>query len=189
MVNAKDNHMNTQNTYRFIPMNAIHAAEIVDTWKYEGEYAFHDYSNEADHILDTSSWGKGLFAVLNSEGCLVGELTVEFYDLQDNPIEYTDYTPENLRDTEMWIGFGLKPALIGRGLGRSFVAQCMYFAVNHHQYRGDYIRLGVPAFNKRAIKVYENLGFEEFNRIEGELNEVKFPAVQMKKRNDNAGCG
>ena len=38
-----------------------------------------------------------------------------------------------------------------------------------------------PASNERAIKVYQRLGFTEFNRIVGEVDGQAFDAVQMKK--------
>ena len=103
--------------YDFVPMNEEYARRIVDNWKYGAEYAIHDYSNEADHILDSKSWGKGLFAVLNEDKELVGELTTEFFDENDDYIAYADFSDERLSGAEMWIGFGLKPELTGRGLG------------------------------------------------------------------------
>jgi ribosomal-protein-alanine N-acetyltransferase len=168
--------------YDFVPMNEEYARTIVDGWKYGAEYAIHDYSNEADHILDSKSWEKGLFAVLNEDGELVGELTTEFFDENDDYIEYDDFSDEKLRGAEMWIGFGLKPELTGRGLGTGFVSACIEYAMKRHNYRGEYVRLGVPAFNERAITVYERVGFEVFDRVVGEVDGREFEAVQMRKR-------
>ncbi|MBN2548804.1 MAG: GNAT family N-acetyltransferase [Anaerolineales bacterium] len=167
--------------FRFAPMNKQFAQVIVESWKYESEYSLHDYSNEAEHLLDSASWGTGLFAALDENGELVGELTIEFFDEQGNYLEYDDYSEDKVNQAEMWIGFGLKPELTGRGLGAGFVSACIEFAIREHRYRGKYVRLGVPAFNQRAIKVYERLGFVEFNREWGEIEGRKFEAVQMMK--------
>ncbi|MEW5871150.1 MAG: GNAT family protein [Chloroflexota bacterium] len=166
--------------YHFVPMTAEYANAIVDGWQYGGEYALHDYANEAEHILDPASWGTGLFAVLDENQELVGELTTEFFDAQGEYVEYEDFDSRDLGEAELWVGFGLKPELTGRGLGAGFVSACIAFALARHGYTGDYIRLGVPAFNQRAIKVYERLGFQIFNREQGEIDGKTFEAVQMK---------
>ncbi len=168
--------------YNFIPMNQEYANEIVAHWKYDGEYSVYDYANEADHILDSNSWGKGLFAVLDESGDLVGELTTEFFDENDEYIEYDDFDDEKLNRAEMWIGFGLKPECTGLGWGTGFVSACVEFAVGRHNYRGEYVRLGVATFNERAIKVYERIGFQVFNRTVGEIDGKEFQVVQMQKR-------
>lgn len=46
--------------FSFVPMTEEYARVIVDTWKYDAEYSVYDYSNEADHVLDSRSWGIGL---------------------------------------------------------------------------------------------------------------------------------
>jgi ribosomal-protein-alanine N-acetyltransferase len=167
--------------YHFVPMNKEYARTIVEHWKYGDDYSIHDYINEADHILDSTSWGKGLFAVLNEEGELVGELTTEFFDENDGCLDYDDFGPEKLNAAEMWIGFGLKPELTGRGLGEGFVAACIEFAVSEHNYQGEAVRLGVPVFNERDIKVYKRVGFQVFARAVGQVDGRKFEAVQMIK--------
>ncbi len=167
--------------YCFVPMNEEYAKVIVEHWQYGDEYSIHDYAHEADHILDSKSWGTGLFAVLNEAGALVGELTTEFFDENGDCIEYDAFRSEQLNTAEMWIEFGLKPELTGRGLGEGFVSACIEFAVSEHNYEGEAVRLGVPAFNERAIKVYKRAGFEIFNRAMGEVDGTEFEAVQMKK--------
>ncbi|MCP4542974.1 MAG: GNAT family N-acetyltransferase [Chloroflexi bacterium] len=167
--------------YNFIPMNQEYANEIVTHWKYDGEYSIYDYANEADHMLGSESWGKGLFAVLNEKGDLLGELTTEFFDENDDYIEYDDFDDEKLNRAEMWIGFGLKPEFTGLGLGTGFVSACIEFAVAKHNYTGEYVRLGVATFNKRAINVYERIGFEVFNETVGEIDGKEFQVVHMRK--------
>jgi ribosomal-protein-alanine N-acetyltransferase len=167
----------------FVPMTEPLARTMVETWAYGGEYAIYDYSNEADHMMDPSGWGKGVFAVLSGEGELMGELSIEFYDENGRYTEYEDFGNEALINSrEMWIGLGLRPDLTGRGWGAAFVSACVDFAVSHTRYRGDYVRLGVAEFNRRAIRAYEKAGFETFHRTTGEIAGQAVPCLHMRKR-------
>ena len=167
--------------YRFVPMTSEYARTIVDSWRYGGEYSIYDYANEADHMLDPTAWGVGLFAVLDDSGVLVGELSIEFFDEEDRHTEYTDYGNATLINTrEMWIGFGLRPDLVGRGLGPEFVRACVRYAATRCNYAGEYVRLGVATFNRRAIKAYERAGFETYQHTVGEIAGQEYEVVHMK---------
>jgi len=169
-------------TYTFVPMNHEYVSSIVDTWKYENEYSIYDYSNEADHMLDKDGWGNGIFAVLNMDGELIGELSVEFFDEQGQYTDYLDFYNELLiSKRELWIGFGLRPDLTGNGLGTDFVTACVEFAVKNYHYRGEYVRLGVAKFNQRAIKTYTKAGFQEFDQTTGEIAGRMFDVIHMRK--------
>jgi ribosomal-protein-alanine N-acetyltransferase len=169
--------------YVFVPMTQDYADAIVAEWKYGDAYSIYDYSNEADHILDQTAWGAGLFAVLDRTGELVGELSVEFLDANGDYTEYEQFGDTALiKSRQMWIGFGLRPDLVGRGLGTDFVKSCVHHAVEHHAYQGMSVRLGVAAFNKRAIKVYERAGFEAYDEAVGEIAGQEFDCVYMRKR-------
>lgn len=157
--------------YKFVPMKEEYAGEIIDNWKYEGEYSVYDYSGEAEELNDMQNWGYSKFAVLNENGELVGELTVEMFgepkdDEDDGFIDYETYKKDPSAVTEMWIGFGLRPDLTGKGYGREFVSYCIDFAVKRYDYKGRYLRLAVFDFNKRAIKTYVKLGFNVFDTYE-----------------------
>jgi [ribosomal protein S18]-alanine N-acetyltransferase len=168
--------------YTFVPMNQEYASTIVDTWKYEKEYSIYDYSNETDHMLDEGVWGRGIFAVLNQEGDLIGELTIEFFDAQGQYTEYWHFDDEaQLNECELWVGFGLRPDLVGHGLGVEFVMACVEYAIQNCHYCGEYIRLGVATFNQRAIKTYEKAGFQEFEHTVGEIGGKTFECVHMRK--------
>jgi len=163
-------------------MTSEYATTIVENWKYKNEYAIYDYINEADHMLDSDGWGKGIFAVLDENGNLVGELSVEFLDENDEYVDYQEHNNEALiNQREMWIGFGLKPELTGNGLGIEFVNACVTYAIQHYRYRGDYVRLGVAVFNQRAVKVYKKAGFQIFEHAAGEINNETFECVYMRK--------
>lgn len=164
-------------------MNRKYASTIVDTWKYEKEYSIYDYSNEADHMLDEDGWGRGIFAVLDQEGDLIGELSIEYYDAQGQYTNFLDFDDEALINVrELWIGFGLRPDLVGQGRGTEFVMACVEYATQKSHYPGEYVRLGVALFNQRAIKVYEKVGFEKFEQTVGEISGQTFDCAYMRKR-------
>lgn len=169
--------------FNLIPMNAEHARQIVE-WKYDGPYAFYDYDKEADHILDSTKWGRSLFAVTNSAGELCGELTVWFQNAADERVSQDDIDAGRLAGCELWIGFGMRPDLTGQGLGLAFVQACADFAVQfaRHQcgYTGDSIHLGVYQFNQRAIKTYERAGFVKYFEGTRVKNGIQYKTQRMK---------
>lgn len=169
--------------YKFVPMNQEYASTIVTTWKYQKDYSIYDYVNEADHMLDEEGWGRGIFAVLNDESDLVGELSIEFLDSQGGYTCYRDFDDQELiGKRELWIGFGLRPDLVGRGLGFEFVSACVEYAIQKYHYQGEFIRLGVALFNQRAIKTYEKAGFQSFKYAIGDIAGEEFNCTYMRKR-------
>lgn len=62
------------------------------------------------------------------------------------------------------VGLGMKPDLCGEGLGVNFLNNGLDFARNHLGVKG--FRLTVASFNKRAIKVYEEVGFKKVSFFE-----------------------
>ena len=72
--------------------------------------------------------------------------------------------------------------MCGKGLGKEFVSQCIQFAVKEHDYKGEFVRCGVASFNKRAIKVYQKVGFEIFLEREFVIDNKKQKIFQMKKK-------
>lgn len=134
-------------------------------------------------MLDEQGWGRGIFAVLNQEGDLIGELSIEFFDAQGQYTEYCNFDDEALiNERELWIGFGLRPDLVGQGHGIKFVMACVEYAIQNSHYRGEYVRLGVALFNQRAIKTYEKAGFEKFEQTVGEISGKTFECAYMRKR-------
>src|SRR2546421_416682 len=66
------------------------------------------------------------------------------------------------RGDEVEVGLGLRPDLTGRGLGESFSRAALDFA--RAEWSPRRFRLYVAAWNRRALRVYERLGFREAGR-------------------------
>ena len=110
----------------------------VATWHYEPPYDFYD--GDQEDPLNPERY----FAVRDDGDAMTG-----FYYFEPND-DVLDY------------GLGLRPDLVGRGLGLDFFRAGLEFA--RERYRPRLIRLHVAAFNERAIKVYERASFREVGR-------------------------
>ncbi|WLR47334.1 GNAT family N-acetyltransferase [Halobacillus litoralis] len=60
----------------------------------------------------------------------------------------------------MEIGLALRPDLIGKGLGATYVKQGISFGIHHYDQDMNEVRLEVDEQNKAAIRVYEKIGFK-----------------------------
>ena len=109
-----------------------------DTWRYEPPYDFYD----SDGLPVKNP--ERFFAVRDENGALVG---FYFFELSDGALFY---------------GFGMRPDLTGRRLGEQFVLAGLEFARPIFGRRR--IVLDVAAFNERAIRLYQRLGFTETGR-------------------------
>lgn len=152
--------------YNFISMNKDYANEIAYNWKYDGVYSFYDMTEDEEDLeefLNENSWTDQYFAVLNDSNELVGFYSFFF------------------EDEIMWIGLGLKPELTGRKIGTEFAAAGINFGIKKFNYNQNYIALAVASFNKRAIKLYENIGFQFVERYMQKTNGGEFEFIKMKK--------
>src|SRR3954471_10114534 len=101
--------------------------EELATWRYPPPYDFYD--GDADPIVNPERF----YEALDERGELVG-----FYYYEPKPPDL-DY------------GLGLRPDLVGRGLGRDFFLAGLAFA--RERYRPRRVSLHVAAFNERARRV------------------------------------
>jgi [ribosomal protein S18]-alanine N-acetyltransferase len=145
-------------------------ARAVAAWRYPGVYAFYDWERDpADlaELLDPAEWGRRYFAV-DRAGRLAGLFV---FTVLDDMAE---------------IGLALAPELTGRGLGGSFLAAGMRFAVETFGVRRQALR--VAAFNRRAIAVYERAGFAEIDRYLHATNGGVHEFVLMERGSPLAGA-
>lgn len=152
--------------YNFVSMNKEYAHDIVYNWKYNDIYSFYDITADEDDLeefLNEESWKDHYFVALNEKSELVG-----FYSF-------------SFKNEIMWIGFGLKPELTGRKLGADFVIDGINFGVKKFDYKKNYIMLAVASFNKRAIRMYENIGFQAVENYMQKTNGAEFEFIKMRK--------
>ena len=107
-------------------------------WRYPPPYDFYD--GDVDPPLNPERF----FGAFDEDGGLVG-----FYYFEEKPPDL-DY------------GLGLRPDLVGEGLGLDFFRAGLDYA--HERYRPRRVYLHVAEFNDRARKVYERAGFVEVSR-------------------------
>ena len=138
-------------------------AERIASWHYEGEYAFYDAEADAEdlaELLDPALRGDSMFAVRDAAGELVG-----FFAFQNS-------------DGVVDFGLGLHPDLTGKGLGKDFVRADLDFAQS--RFSPKTIQLRVAAFNKRAIKIYQRVGFKNVEHYMNRTNGGEFEFIRME---------
>ena len=90
-------------------------------------------------FLDANERGDTTFAILNDDE-LIGFVTLQFESA----------------DT-ISIGLGMRPDLTGSGNGHRFLTSILNWIETTYGTRT--VRLAVATFNKRAIRLYESVGF------------------------------
>ncbi len=130
---------------RIAPLTREHAEDIA-TWQYDPPYDVYDMEGaDPDELLAPEA---GFHAVM------AGERLIGFRSFgPDGQVPGWDYDGSAL-DT----GGGLRPSLTGKGLGRSAIACGLAFG--RARFAPAAFRVTVAAFNDRALRVVESLGFE-----------------------------
>lgn len=135
---------------RIVPRLERHE-EILSRWRYEGEYAFYDLQEPFRAEHPDRPVGEDSFVWLGPDGEVLGHVSYG-PDGRIPTAEGYEYPGDALD-----VGLGLRPDLCGRGLGAGFVARCLRFG--RERYGAGKFRLSVAAFNKRAVKCYQKVGF------------------------------
>ena len=150
-------------TLDFTPMTTPFAASIAQ-WHYPDEYAFYDLDQDPEdreEFLDPATWNGRLFAVLDEQGDLVGFFS---FEPSCDAVE---------------IGLGLRPDLTGLGHGEAFVHAGLRFA--RRTFGRSTFRLSVAVFNRRAIRLYERVGFVAAGSFPQRTNGGTYEFVRMTK--------
>ena len=150
-------------SYRFVPMTASFA-ETIASWRYPGIYAFYDLDQDPEdyqELMDPASWPEKYFAVLDETGDLAGFFS---FDICEETVV---------------LGLGLRPDLTGRGCGEAFVGAGLDFAWD--RFAPSAFELSVASFNRRAILVYERLGFRQARTFQQETNGGTYEFVEMRR--------
>jgi RimJ/RimL family protein N-acetyltransferase len=130
---------------RVVDWNETHA-DAAETWHYEPPWDFYDLASDpadAAAMRDPARAGH-IRAVLGESDDLEA---FWYFDWHGDVVE---------------VGIGLRPDLTGRGLGESFLRAQLEYA--SETWQPTTFRLFVAAWNERAIRLYERLGFREVAR-------------------------
>ncbi|HTG47701.1 MAG TPA: GNAT family N-acetyltransferase [Actinomycetota bacterium] len=116
-------------------------ARSIATWRYPGRYATYDVGvvlDPADGFCAVQDEGR-----LVGYGCFGAEARVPGVGEESGTLD---------------IGYGMRPDLMGRGLGPAFAGAIVAFGVA--TFGPDRLRLLILEWNERSRKVAERLGFE-----------------------------
>jgi [ribosomal protein S18]-alanine N-acetyltransferase len=121
-------------------------AREVESWHYEPPYDFYDLTSDpADAAEMRAPERREQYrAIVGADGRLDA---FWYFKPGDDVVE---------------IGLGLRPDLTGRGLGESFLTEQLAYV--REQWGPERFRLYVAAWNQRAIRLYERIGFREVGR-------------------------
>lgn len=135
----------------------------IATWKYEGEYSF--YNN--DKTEEKKEWAKNInkeentFVMYNEKNQLIGNCSFD-YD-----------------EGQIMLGVQMRPSLTGKGVGTEIVKAILEFGTEKYKFTN--IELLVAKFNKRAIKVYENLDFQKIEEFIWNVNGEEKEFIAMRR--------
>jgi len=143
-------------------------ADGVASWRYPPPYDAYDVNEDPsmdDEMRDPDRWGASWFAVDDAES---GELA-GFLEL------VASESGSEAGTQEVEVGLGLRQDLTGRSVGVGFVNAALDFSRERSSPRS--FALDVFPWNERAIRCYEQAGFERgevYDRRFDNGNEVTF---------------
>lgn len=160
-------------------MTPVYAADI-SRWSYDPPYDIYNGSSDKDFI-DELLCGD-YFAVTDNRDTSDVRRLVGFYCFRSSAtVPYGNRV--GVYDEDMLdIGLGLRPELCGKGLGRGYMRALLKFA--SYLFGSTCYRLTVAAFNTRAIKLYEDIGFvrkSNFERFDDENKNMTFIVMELCK--------
>jgi [ribosomal protein S18]-alanine N-acetyltransferase len=117
-------------------------ALAISAWHYPDRYSTYDVNGV--FTPDQGVWAVGDGSKLVGYCCFGPEARVPGVDEEEGTVD---------------VGYGMAPDLVGQGLGRSFVATILDFAVA--EFSPQRLRLLILSWNRRSWKVAEALGFEQ----------------------------
>jgi ribosomal-protein-alanine N-acetyltransferase len=130
------------------------AAEMIQTWRYEGAYAVYNMGSDEEGLVELLDRRSPYYSVRDDLGELVG-----FFNVGTSALVRESNEPDIYgEDRSITIGLGMRPDAMGKGMGLTFVQACLDFA--RREFAPTHFQLYVFPWNKRAIRVYERAGFQ-----------------------------
>jgi RimJ/RimL family protein N-acetyltransferase len=125
-------------------------ARAIIAWRYEAPYDVYNVAAapDVDIIQEYLLPENAYYSIHDTHDYLIGYCCFG----QDARVPDGVY-----QDNALDVGLGLHPDLTGNGNGPEFVRAILDFGLK--QYAPQAFRMTVAAFNKRAIRVYQKLGF------------------------------
>ncbi|MFC7060857.1 GNAT family N-acetyltransferase [Halobacillus seohaensis] len=148
----------------FQPMSQEEAKQVV-SWQYQGEYSFYDMK------ADLEDYEKFIHPNTRNPHTYSAYEDGEFIGI---------FTAQIVGERTIDIGLGMRPDLTGRGMGQRFIEKGLKYV--GEQIPFSEVTLAVASFNKRAIKVYERIGFETVHTFYQKTNGGEFLFVKMVKK-------
>ncbi|MDY0406748.1 GNAT family N-acetyltransferase [Virgibacillus sp. 179-BFC.A HS] len=130
-------------------MNADFARSIL-SWKYDRPYDFYNNSMDEEGVREFLSGSYR--AIIDDKSRLFGFLCTGESAQVPAGNKYGVY-----RAPFVDIGLGMNPNFVGRGYGHDFMTFIIGYITQN--YTDTPLRLSVATFNKRAIHLYEKMGF------------------------------
>jgi len=144
------------------PLTREHAVDIC-TWRYPAPYDCYDMTEaDPDELLLPEA---GFHALL-SDDHLIGFRSFG----PDGRVPGGDYG-----DGALDTGGGLRPQLVGRGMGRHAIAAGLAFG--RARFAPPAFRVTVASFNTRALRTVERLGFERVAQFDAARDGQRFEVL------------
>jgi RimJ/RimL family protein N-acetyltransferase len=140
----------------------VEEAEEPLGWRYPEPYTTYDAEGPLGRDL-------GYFAIEDDDGALVGFGCVGA-EARVPGVEEEAGTTD--------VGYGMRPDLVGQGLGREFVGAVLAHVADEHP--GDRLRMSIFRWNARSRRVAEAHGF----RVAGEAGEFDVLVREALRRAD-----
>jgi ribosomal-protein-alanine N-acetyltransferase len=150
--------------FRFRVLSQVDA-EAIAHWHYPDPFSFYDFAADPDdlaELLDPTVRGDEYVAVEDGAGSLAG-----FF-------QYKRPRGETLE-----IGLGLHPERTGQGLGEAFLKAGLEYA--RRSFAPKRFSLSVASFNRRAMTVYERVGFVPVRVFTHSTNGGDWEFVEMQR--------
>lgn len=157
--------------YEIFPMN-MDAALQISKWTYEEPYVLYSFQETKDTMDEFMNYDY-YFANKILEDEIFGYFCFE--DAALVPASEKEIYTEDALD----IGLGMNPKFCGRGMGFDFLNAGLKFAVDNKLNGRSKIRLTVADFNKRAIKLYERVGFKYITSFKYGGSLIKFNIMTL----------
>ncbi len=141
--------------FQFHPLTRKEATELI-SWRYDKPYDI--YNIDSDNLQKTIDFfvdPVNSYFVISSD---LHEFTAFCCFGADAQVPGGDYSLDALD-----IGLGIRPELTGQGLGSQIANATIDYA--RQSFSAQRFRVTIAAFNKRALKVWQNLAFVPVQRF------------------------